>query len=122
MNSLPKLLKLEKEAADFGFKWDNSTQIMSQILSECSEVKAHLHDENKEKMQEEIGDLLHAIYSLCVFNNIDPSVTLENSIDKFERRFRVVQKLAKEQGHASLKGESFEHVMKLWDRAKSMVG
>lgn len=122
MNSLIKLFELEKEAAEFGFAWDNSTQIMLQILSECSEVKAHLQDENKEKLQEEIGDLLHAIFSLCAFNKIDAYDTLEKSVYKFERRFRTVQVLAKEKGYTSLRGETFENLMNLWDKAKKIVG
>lgn len=122
MDIFTKLLKLEHEATDFGFAWDNSEQIMTQILSECKEVKVHLYDENKEKLQEEIGDLLHAIFSLCAFNKIDALDTLTNSVNKFERRFRVVQELAKEQGYSSLKGESFEKLMQLWDASKKTVG
>jgi ATP diphosphatase len=95
---------------------------MSQILSECSEVEVHLNDKNKNKLQEEIGDLLHAIFSLCAFNKIDALATLENSVRKFERRFRTVQQLAKDQGYTSLKGESFESLMKFWDAAKTISG
>jgi len=121
MNILTKLIELEEEATNFGFKWDNSEQIMRQILSECSEVEVHLNDKNKEKLQEEIGDLLHAIFTLCAFNKINPLETLENSVYKFERRFRIVQQLAKEQGYTSLKGESFEKLMELWDVAKRTI-
>jgi uncharacterized protein YabN with tetrapyrrole methylase and pyrophosphatase domain len=121
MNILTKLLELEHEASDFGFAWENSEQIMTQILSECGEVKVHLYDENKGKLQEEIGDLLHGIFSLCAFNKIDALETLTNSVNKFERRFRVVQQLAKEQGYISLNGESFEKLMELWDVSKKIV-
>lgn len=122
MNIFTRLLELELEATDFGFAWDNSEQIMKQILSECQEVRVHLEDGNQEKLQEEIGDLLHAIFSLCAFNKIDALDTLINSVNKFERRFRVVQQLAKEQGYLSLKGESFEKLMEFWDASKKTVG
>lgn len=121
MHILNKLLQLEDEATNFGFKWDNSDQIMSQILSECAEVKVHLDDKNKEKLQEELGDLLHAIFSLCAFNKINALTTLENSVDKFERRFRAVQQLAKEQGYITLNSVAFEKLMQLWDMAKKIT-
>jgi uncharacterized protein YabN with tetrapyrrole methylase and pyrophosphatase domain len=122
MKILTKLLELEHEATAFGFAWDNSEQIMTQIWSECREVRVHLDDGNQEKLQEEIGDLLHAIFSLCAFNKIDALDTLKNSVNKFERRFRVVQQLAKQQGYVSLKDESFEKLMELWDVSKKIVG
>ncbi|PJB09691.1 MAG: nucleoside triphosphate hydrolase, partial [Gammaproteobacteria bacterium CG_4_9_14_3_um_filter_38_9] len=54
---------LEKEAEQFGFKWGNTHQIMAQIKSECDEIDEHLsniNENNKPKLQEEIGDLMHA--------------------------------------------------------------
>lgn len=45
---------------------------MSQIKSECAEIDEHLNDcdADKLKLQEEIGDLLHAVFSLTVFVNL----------------------------------------------------
>src|SRR5579872_1273470 len=118
MNILEKLVSLENEAADFGFKWEAADQIMSQINSECSEIDIHLKDGDKEKLQEEIGDLMHAIFSLCVFCKFDPSNTLENSINKFERRFKIVRQLAQEQGLKTLDKQSFDELMNFWNKAK----
>lgn len=123
MTIFEKLTQLECEASDFGFRWENTTQIMDQIQSECSEIKDHLNDfSNPEELQNEIGDLLHAVFSLCVFCNFDPKQTLEKSVNKFERRFNAVKQLAAEKGLDSLNGHAFAELMTFWDKAKQQVG
>lgn len=120
MGILKKLTDLENEASQFGFKWENPHQIMDQIRSEINEVEAHLKDGNQKKLQEEIGDLLHAVFSLCIFCQFDAKETLENSVNKFERRLRMTQQLAREKGLDSLNGHSFDELMKFWDQAKRL--
>lgn len=119
-----KLTILEKEAESFGFKWDNTYQIMAQIKSECAEIDEHLDvlKSNQEKLQEEIGDLLHAVFSLCVFCKFDAFDTLTKSVDKFERRLNAVKTIAQENGIATLNGYAFDELMKFWDQAKKRVG
>lgn len=126
MNLLDKVVTLENEAADFGFKWENTDQIMAQIQSECLEIKEHLdqglNETNQGKAQEEIGDLLHAVFSLCVFCNLNPAETLSQTLNKFERRLNAVKIIAQERGATHLKGYSFDKLMELWDTAKERVG
>lgn len=89
--------------------------------SECIEIEAHLKRPNTKELEEELGDLLHASFSLCVFLQLDPKITLEKSVDKFERRFRKVQELAFQQGFKNLKHHSFSDLMRLWDAAKQQT-
>jgi uncharacterized protein YabN with tetrapyrrole methylase and pyrophosphatase domain len=121
MNVLKKLTNLEHEAGDFGFKWETSHQIIEQIKSEIIEIDVHLKDGDRSKLQDEMGDLLHAVFSLCVFNQFDPQETLSKSIEKFENRFRLVEQLAKENGLSNLHGLSFQELMSYWDRAKQLI-
>jgi len=116
---------LEKEAEQFGFKWGNTHQIMAQIKSECDEIDEHLsniNENNKPKLQEEIGDLMHAVFSLCIFCDLDAKETLTKSVDKFDRRLSSVKTIAKENGITTLNGYSLDELMKFWDQAKKRVG
>jgi uncharacterized protein YabN with tetrapyrrole methylase and pyrophosphatase domain len=122
MEILKTLSDLENDASEFGFKWENPHQIMEQIRSEISEVDAHLKDGDSKKLQEEIGDLLHAVFSLCIFCQFDANETLTNSVNKFEHRLRMTQQLAREKGLHSLNGCSFDELMKFWDQAKKLTG
>lgn len=76
MNILEKIVNLENEASEFGFAWEKAEQIIEQIQSECIEVSEHLKTENRTELQEEMGDLMHAVFSLCVFCKFDPHETL----------------------------------------------
>lgn len=126
MDLLDKVVSLEESASEFGFRWETADQIMHQIQSECEEVKEHLHhglfQDDKAALQEEIGDLLHAVFSLCVFAGFSPRVTLGQSLTKFERRLRAVKLVAEERGFGNLGGKSFDELMIIWNRAKELVG
>lgn len=118
MTIIKKLVELEQQASDFGFKWETPQQIKQQILSEIAEIDVHLHDKDRSKLQEELGDLLHAVFSLTVFCGFDAEKTLAMSVDKFERRFLAVKQIAALQGLTTLNGLSFDELMAIWDKAK----
>ncbi|MGQ3891970.1 MazG nucleotide pyrophosphohydrolase domain-containing protein [Legionella sp. CNM-4043-24] len=126
MDLLEKVFNLEREADNFGFRWENTSQIMAQITSECAEIDEHLTSDpaslSRAHLQEEIGDLLHAAFSLCVFCQFDPTETLTKTLGKFERRLKAVKSLAAERGLSDLNGHSFEELMAIWAQAKSIVG
>lgn len=127
MHILEKAVLLEKDADAFGFRWENTTQIMAQIKSECEEIQEHLdlkeiQKSNRLALQEEIGDLFHAVLSLCVYCQFDPQETIQNALDKFERRLLSVKQIAQKQGISNLKGYAFDELMQFWDQAKRQVG
>ena len=120
MDLLEKVVSLENDADAFGFRWEKTAQ----IESECFEIQEHLHcgpAANPIELQEEIGDLLHAVFSLCVFCKLSPRETLKKTLGKFEARLNAVKELAAEQGLMDLNGHSFDELMALWDKAKQMV-
>jgi uncharacterized protein YabN with tetrapyrrole methylase and pyrophosphatase domain len=126
MDLLDKVVRLENDASAFGFQWETTAQIMAQIQSECIEINEHLEKKiaqaNQAQLQEEIGDLLHAVFSLCVFCNLSPKDTLAQTLDKFERRLKAVKDISQEQGLTHLNGFSFDELMVIWQKAKERVG
>ena len=126
MALLDKVVALEETASEFGFRWETADQIMHQIESECEEIKEHLEEgiskANQAELQEEIGDLLHAVFSLCIFCRFSPRVTLGQALNKFERRLRAVKLIAEENGLSTLEGQSFDELMHIWNKAKELVG
>jgi uncharacterized protein YabN with tetrapyrrole methylase and pyrophosphatase domain len=120
MNIFDKIVLTENDAASFGFKWETAQQIKEQIVSEIAEVDAHLEDKDQVKLQEEIGDLLHAVFSLTVYCGLNPEATLSRSVEKFERRLHAVKQLATQDGLSTLNGKSFRELMEYWARAKKI--
>lgn len=121
MNLFKKLNELDCEASEFGFQWENATQIIRQIKSECEEVEEHLREKSsltESNLQEEVGDLLHAAFSLSMFCKLDPEKTLEDALIKFEKRLKMVKLIAKEKGLVTIHGLSFAECMTIWNQAK----
>ena len=125
MDLLTKVKKLEEAAEEFGLRWENPGQIMAQIQSECGEINEHLSQEVdiacQAELQEEIGDLLHAVFSLCLFCKLDPKDTLKKTLNKFENRLNAVKKITQEHGLNNLDGLSFDELMHVWEKAKKLT-
>lgn len=117
---------LGTEAEKIGFKWEKAEQIMAQIRSECAEVTVHLEnpaqDVTQAHLQEEIGDLLYAVFSLCIFCKLSPEETLGKALTKFERRLQAVKQIMNEQKLVTLQGHAFNELMAIWEQAKRRVG
>jgi uncharacterized protein YabN with tetrapyrrole methylase and pyrophosphatase domain len=127
MDLFKKMYILDAQAINLGFKWENAGQIMAQIKSECDEIMFHIDaqdscDTNQSELQEEIGDLLHAVLSLNLFCGFNPSDTLEKSLSKFERRLTAVKDISEEQRIEKLDGLTFDELMAIWQAAKIRVG
>ncbi len=117
--ALNKLIQLEHEARDFGFDWPDAPCIIEQAMSECAEIQeALVLKETPERVQEEIGDLLHTAISLCLFSGFSVEETLQNVVKKFGTRLHAVQELTQQEGLDNLHGQSFEYMMELWKKAK----
>ena len=115
---LKEVEKQEIVAKEFGFYWENFSQLIEQVQNECTEIQEAWDKKDIDHLQEEVGDLIQAAISLAVFCELDPRETLLKSIEKFQRRYDVVVQLARSEGHESLHNQSFEILMDYWKRAK----
>lgn len=119
--ALPALMraeKLQKRCAKVGFDWDNLPPVIAKIEEELGEVKQALAETNQQHLEEELGDLLFATVNLIRHAKLPAEQTLTKANNKFERRFRFVEKQAKQQGKA-LADCSLEEMDIWWEQAKS---
>lgn len=117
--ALSKLISLEHDARSFGFEWPDHQSIFDQIVDEVREVKEDLNlQSSADKVQEEIGDLLHAVISLCIYSGFDVDETLSKTHDKFGKRLKTLKKLTHEHGLSTLQGSSVPLMLKLWEESK----
>lgn len=121
MNLLAKITETEKKADAFGFKWENTDQIFDQITSECKEIKEELRLNDRQKLQDELGDLIHATLSLCVFCGFSLEETIEKNLNKFDGRLTEVMRNAQAAGYETLNGQPIEILMKFWNEAKKKL-
>lgn len=117
MDVFTKANRLYRQAHDFGFTWLDAEMICSQIISECLEIREAI-DANPEHIQEEVGDLFHAVFSLCAYLGYDAEQTFSQSVDKFNNRFIALKGITQEKGHKTLHGQSIESLLQFWKEAK----
>jgi MazG family protein len=124
--SLPGLLKgqrLGERAATVGFDWPDSKGAAAKVREELAEVEAEIADgdqglvERKERLEDEIGDLLFAVVNLARKAGINASAAMDRANRKFERRFRGVETLAQERG-IPLESAGLDVLDGLWDEVK----
>ena len=116
--SLTRAEKLAKRAARVGFDWPNSDLVFDKIEEELNEVRLAIETCDKKKIEEEVGDVLFAVANLARKLSVDPETSLRKANEKFERRFRSMEKRTQNQGvkFDSLDLESQEN---LWQQVKS---
>ena len=121
--SLPPLLKaftFGKKAAKVGFDWPDPAAIMPKIREELDEVEEVL-DEGGERLEEELGDLLFVVVNLVRKAGFEPGRALHRANEKFDRRFRFMEKSAVAEG-SDLEKLGIEEQERLWDKAKIQLG
>jgi MazG family protein len=68
-------------------------------------------------VESELGDILFVAVNLARFLNVDPEIALKKTNAKFSRRFREMERLAREQG-TTLAQVPRPQMESLWDQAK----
>ncbi len=117
---LPALMRAQKiqhKAAKAGFDWDDINGALDKVYEEAGEVKEALAENDGAHTAEEIGDLLFACVNVCRFAKTDGEEALTAATDKFARRFKITEELARENG-VDMKTASIEELDRLWDEAK----
>ena len=115
--ALTRAQKLTAKAAKVGFDWPDATQVIDKIHEELDEVKEAASSKERDKIEDEIGDLLFSVTNLARHFGIDPERALRRTNAKFERRFRAVEQGLVEQDR-SLDEASLEEMERLWVAAK----
>ena len=128
--ALHRAHRLQDRAAGVGFDWPDVAGPAEKVEEELKEVREELRQSSPPKagappvldarhyaLEAELGDLLFAVVNLCRKAGVHASIALDKANAKFERRFKEVERLAKDRGidvaHAGL-----EKLDALWDEAK----
>jgi nucleoside triphosphate diphosphatase len=115
--ALTRAQKLTAKAAKVGFDWPDAMQVIDKIHEELEEVKEASSSGERDRIEDEIGDLLFSVTNLARHFGIDPERALRRTNAKFERRFTSVEQALGSQGR-SLNEASLDEMEKLWVAAK----
>ncbi len=99
--ALESAFKIGKKSTSVNFDWEDYYQVMAKVEEEWQEVKEELPPGgqfNKDRVKEEIGDLLFSVAQLARHLNINPEECLRDANKKFINRFQKVEDAVKEMG------------------------
>lgn len=121
--ALPALMraeKLQKRAARVGFDWAATGPVIDKIEEELGELRAELEagKVDRDRLADELGDVLFAVANLARHCKVDPEAALRATNDKFEKRFRYIEKRLGEQGRKPTDA-ALEEMEVLWQQAKT---
>ncbi len=111
-------LKLTKKAAKVGFDWENIEQIFEKVSEEIEELKEAIRKNDRENIDEEIGDLLFTVINLARKLDVEPETALKKTNRKFRRRFAHVENGIKASGK-TLEDADLAEMDGFWNQAKA---
>ncbi|MBI4428677.1 MAG: nucleoside triphosphate pyrophosphohydrolase [Ignavibacteriales bacterium] len=119
---LPALLRayrLQDKASKVGFDWKKKQDVWKKVDEEVGELLKAERSENRQHVEEELGDLLFAIVNYSRFLHVNPEMALRGSIEKFTKRFRSMEKELHRQGK-TFEHSTLEEMDEVWTRIKHL--
>ncbi|HHX11081.1 MAG TPA: nucleoside triphosphate pyrophosphohydrolase [Firmicutes bacterium] len=116
----PALMRAQQQqaiAAQVGFDWPDVRGVFEKLAEEISELREAWSRDDQAQIEAEIGDLLFACVNLARWLGVDAEVALTRTIDKFSRRFRLMEAYL-EQYHLTIKEVAMDTLDELWEKAK----
>lgn len=120
-NSMPPLIKayrIQEKVKGVGFEWEKREQVWDKVIEELDELKYEVNNGmDKDKMEDEFGDLLFALTNYARFIGVNPEDALERTNRKFIRRFQFIETESAKDGY-KIEDMSLEEMEKYWVKAK----
>ncbi len=117
---LPALLRahqLQSRAARVGFDWERIDQVFDKVEEEISEFKEAYRNKERERMEDELGDIFFSLVNVARFLEVNPEDALRSAIGRFTARFSYIEEAAAAEGR-SLSSLSLDEMERLWQKAK----
>ncbi len=114
-SSMPALLRayvITKRAAKVGFDWQRIEDVYAKLDEEFVELKDAEAAGDRNRIREEIGDLLFTVVNIARFLSVDPEDALRETSDKFIKRFGYIEQ------NTDIRSASLETMDNLWNESK----
>lgn len=119
--ALVRAAKLQSRAARVGFDWPDAASALPKVGEELAELEAEMQNPGgaaRDRLEDELGDLLFAVVNVARKLKVDPEAALRRANGKFERRFAAIESRLRAQGR-STDGATLAELDRLWDQVKA---
>jgi MazG family protein len=141
MPALMEAYKISSRVANVGFDWPNMEGLFDKLSEETNELRRNLEEypepgpqpqsanaaasargakiseELRNRLEDEVGDLLFVLVNVARYLSLDPESALRKTNRKLRRRFEYLEARLREQGR-SPSGASLQEMESLWQESK----
>ncbi len=115
--SMVKAMRLQEKAKQVGFEWENKEQVWEKVKEEENELFEAIKSNNKEHIEEELGDYFFSIVNFARFLQVDADNALELTNKKFISRFTKMEAEALKEG-TDLNKMTLLEMDAIWNKIK----
>jgi len=115
--SMVKAMRLQEKAKQVGFEWENKEQVWAKVKEEENELFEAIKSNNKEHIEEELGDYFFSIVNFARFLQVDADNALELTNKKFISRFTKMEAEALKEG-TDLNEMTLLEMDAIWNKIK----
>jgi len=119
MPSLARAQRVTEWASEFGFDWPSVEPVWKKVEEEWNELRTAVSSKEKDRVGEEMGDLLLSLVNLSRFLNVEAEDALSGAVNRFRRRFAYVERKIQGQGR-TLSEATLEEMDTFWEEAKGI--
>ncbi len=123
-DALPPMIKahrIQEKARGVGFDWEEKSQVWDKVKEEVAELEVEIKKGDKNKMEDEFGDVFFSLINAARLYGIDPEMALARTNKKFIQRFNYLEEETIVKGK-SLHDMSLDQMNAIWDEAKVKKG
>lgn len=120
--ALPALIKayrVQDKARGVGFDWADPAQVWDKVKEEISEFEAEAARGDQVRAAAEFGDVMFSLVNAARLFKINPDNALEQTTQKFIRRFSYLEAHTLKQGR-QLRDMNLAQMDALWEEAKRL--
>ena len=96
--ALVKASRIQDKVKGVGFDWEEPNQVWDKVQEELNELQVEVENGDRDKIENEFGDVFFSLINYARFLNINPEDALERTNKKFIKRFQFLEKKAAEVG------------------------
>jgi MazG family protein len=118
--ALLKALRISSKASRVGFDWPDLDGLMAKVDEEIGELRRALRSGRRQRVREELGDLLFTLANVARRAGLDPEEALQSANRKFVERFRHLERRLGQEG-LSPGEDQRDRMDALWKEAKRLT-